>query len=113
MYGWRKAVSWRGSSLSTSRKPAPPPTRLYQPLIRSGWFIPASCCWTTRWATCWRVVLANQVKAQYQSMSHLLVRARRVSVTHQASQQGACQHQWLSSLEHVMASVLKDAVLEV
>jgi hypothetical protein len=46
-------------------------------------------------------------------MSHLLVRARRVSVSHQASQQGACQHQWLSSLEHVMASVLKDAVLEV
>src|SRR5881398_306373 len=69
MKGCRSAVSSRGSLVSTSKKPAPPPARLYHPLRLSGWrFPPAWCCSITRRATCSRVVCACHSKRQYQSM---------------------------------------------
>src|SRR5215216_5232607 len=49
-------------------KPAPPPARLYQPRILSGWFLPASCCSTTLRRTCSAVVFGCHLKRQYHSM---------------------------------------------
>src|SRR6266702_6329320 len=69
MKGCRSAVSSRGSSVSTSKKPAPPPARLYQPLRLSGRRLPrAWCCSRIRCATCWRVVWPCHLKEQYHSI---------------------------------------------
>jgi hypothetical protein len=50
------------------RKPAPPPARLYQPRIFSGWLRPASWEKTIRLRTSWTVTPRCHLKRQDQSM---------------------------------------------